>query len=95
MRSKATKFDKQDFLCEAELMITLRHQNILQLIGLCITRKPWLLVSEFMPHKDLGTTLKFCKANKILLRMHELINYALQIAGACEHLEAVCQVTML
>ena len=55
-----------------------------------MTGKPWLLVAEFMPHKDLGNLLKFCKSAKMQLRIHELVHFAAQIAAGCEHLESAC-----
>ena len=53
-RVKASAADKADFLAEAELMLTLQHPTMLKVYGLCIQRKPWLLVTEYMLHKDLG-----------------------------------------
>ncbi len=64
-RVKASAADKADFLAEAELMLSLNHPTMLKVItliqsflnhqvyGLSISRKPWLLVTEFMLYKDI------------------------------------------
>ena len=62
---------------------------ISQMVGVCVTRKPWLLVTEYMAHKDLATVLALlAKAGKPL-RVHELLYFAEQICDGLVYLEKV------
>ena len=54
-----------------------------------MSRKPWLLVTEFMVHRDLGAVLRLAMKHDIRLRMHEIINYAKQIADGAKYLASV------
>ena len=56
---------------------------------MCITRKPWLLVTEYMKYRDLGSVLRLAKKHDIKLRMHELLNFAMQVADCLAYLEEV------
>ena len=40
-------------------------------------------------HRDLGAVLRLAKKHDVKLRMHELINYAMQIADGCKYLASV------
>lgn len=57
----------EDFLGEAKLMHKLRHRKLVQLLAVCTTSEPILIITELMIHgalldylrKDEGRTLKF------------------------------------
>ena len=89
VRISAAAHDKEQFLGEAELMLSLDHINILKVEGLCLARKPWLLVAEYMMHKDLGVVLRMCKRVEMPLRMHEFFNFAVQIVEGAKYLAFV------
>ena len=89
MRVKASNSDREEFLSEAELMLLLDHPMVVKVIGVCFSRKPWLLVVEFMPFKDLGFLLLQCVKHKLKLRMHEMLNYAAQISEAMTYIVEV------
>ena len=91
VRISAAAHDKEQFLGEAELMLSLDHINILKVEGLCLSRKPWLLISEYMMHKDLGVVLRLCKRVEMPLRMHEFFNFAVQIVEGAKYLSFVSQ----
>ena len=57
---------------------------------MCFSRKPWLLVVEFMMHKDLGFVLSACLKLGIKLRVHEMLGYATQISEAMTFIASVC-----
>ena len=54
-----------------------------------LTRKPWLLVTEFMKYKDLGGMLQKAKRYSVKLRIHELLHLAVQIADCLVYLADV------
>ena len=111
LRIKASASDKQDFLAEAELMLSLDDPNIVKVIflalvfvftsqgiskvlGVCLKRKPWLLLVEYMLHKDLGVVLKRCKKGSISIRVSELLTFSAQVAKGCAYLEKVNLLSM-
>ena len=57
--------------------------------GVCVARKPWLLITEFMRYKDLGYVLQKAKRCSIALRIHELMFFSVQIAESLKYLEDV------
>ena len=73
-----------------------------QMVGVCLSRKPWLNVVEFMEYKDLGLVLRTCKKANTKLRLNELLTFPAQIVEASKYLIEVClpccglsQVTLL
>ena len=89
LRIKATAADKEDFLAEAEMMLSLKHPNLLAVVGVAIARKPWLLIVDYMKHKDLGAALTQARKAFVPLRVHEMMYFSAQIAEGCAHLEKV------
>ena len=89
LRTRATLVDKEDFLNEVEIMLSLDHPNFVKVVGVVIARKPWLLVLEYLKYKDLGSVLRACKKARVQLRIHEMINFAVQISAGCAYLEKV------
>ena len=87
VRVTATQVDQQDFLAEAELMLGLDYPGILSVVGVCISRRPWLLVVEYMAHKDLGSVLTRIKTKGgARLRINEILHLAEQVADCMRYL---------
>ncbi|XP_071851463.1 inactive tyrosine-protein kinase transmembrane receptor ROR1-like isoform X3 [Apostichopus japonicus] len=53
LEEKALPSVQQDFKSESDVMATLRHPNIILLLGVCLKQKPFCMFFEFMPHGDL------------------------------------------
>ena len=90
LRVNCSNTDREEFLSESELMLLLDHPSIVKVIGVCFSRKPWLLVTELMMHKDLGVLLQLCKKQKFKLRIHEMLGFAAQISEAMTFVASVC-----
>ena len=104
LRVKASKSDREEFLSEAELMLLLAHPKVLrvwpwaalmcrycqQAVGVCVARKPWLLVTEYMNYKDLGFELWQCVNHGLKLRIHECLNFAVQMLEGLAFIASVC-----
>lgn len=60
-----TAADDDDFVDEVRLLSTLRHVNITRLVGVCITRRPFFLITE-LPSMSLG------RLNDFLFQRREL-----------------------
>lgn len=61
-----------------------------QLAGVCLEKKPWLLVCDYMQYKDLGVVLHQCRKLKIFLQHNETISFAVQVAEGLDYLNNVC-----
>lgn len=58
LRKGAKPDDKVEFLKEAQVMASLKHENILELLGVCLDSNPYFLITELMEGGDLITFLK-------------------------------------
>ena len=48
-----------------------------------------MMAMEYMEFKDLRGVLRACKTNRIPLRIHELLYFAVQLTSACVYLSEV------
>lgn len=81
MRPELSHVNGGDFLGEAKLMLAYpKHPKLLELLGVCIEKKPWMIVVNFMHYKDLGIVLQQCKKHNLLLRSHEMLTFCEQVA---------------
>ncbi|XP_060536177.1 uncharacterized protein LOC132708084 [Cylas formicarius] len=72
----------QDFEREIEIMKTLRHPNIVEILG--VLRNPEIaLVMEYVQH---GSLQSFLKINKETLKAAQLLKFGLDIAKGMEYL---------
>lgn len=55
--SKGSRQGKKDYVTEVKLISSLRHRNLVQVMGWCHERGEFLLVYEFMPNGSLDTHL--------------------------------------
>jgi hypothetical protein len=84
MRPNLGHVDGNDFLSEAVMMTAFEHPQLMALLGICIEKKPWLILVEFMHYKDLGLVLKHTKKLGALMRSHEMLTFCTQVAsGMC------------
>jgi serine/threonine protein kinase len=64
---------------EASIMAQLDHENLLKLIGICITED----IKIVTPLRPLGSLQKFLRAKKQFLGPREIISYCYQISSVC------------
>lgn len=48
----------KDFINEVNLLVMLRHPNIVQFLGAVITHPPLMLVTEYLPGGDLHALIQ-------------------------------------
>ncbi|KAL4639549.1 hypothetical protein ACB092_03G226200, partial [Castanea dentata] len=72
----------QDFRHEVNLLVKLRHPNIVQFLGAVTEKKPLMLITEYLQGGDLHQYLK----EKDSLGPSTTINFALDIARAMAYL---------
>eukprot|EP00730_Choanoeca_flexa_P007855 TRINITY_DN12403_c0_g2_i4.p1 TRINITY_DN12403_c0_g2~~TRINITY_DN12403_c0_g2_i4.p1 ORF type:complete len:753 (+),score=246.92 TRINITY_DN12403_c0_g2_i4:255-2513(+) len=80
VRNSASDSDKQEFIDECEVMLQLRHEGLVQLLGVAIQQKPWLCVIEFMKYGDLREVLRTCEEKSLVLTYLEQLTLAVQMA---------------
>lgn len=86
MRPNLGHVDGNDFLGEAVMMSKFVHPQLMSLIGVCVEKKPWLILVEFMHYKDLGLVLKHTRKANELLRSHEMLTFVKQVADGMTYM---------
>eukprot|EP00050_Salpingoeca_kvevrii_P007735 m.298238 g.298238 ORF g.298238 m.298238 type:complete len:1104 (-) comp13814_c0_seq1:278-3589(-) len=88
LRGQASDADRDEFVHEAEIMLKIKHRNLVNLIGVAVQQRPWLMVLEFLQYGDLQNVLKGCKAKGITLTPAEQLLFATQPASALAYLSS-------
>ncbi|EDQ85658.1 uncharacterized protein MONBRDRAFT_29090 [Monosiga brevicollis MX1] len=94
LRGGASAEDKTDFESEATVMLELEHENLVQLIGVSMQQRPWLMVLEYLQYGDLRNVLKGCASKNIELQYEDQLNFAVQIAKGMAYIAAQGMVHM-
>ncbi|PAA62748.1 hypothetical protein BOX15_Mlig007730g1 [Macrostomum lignano] len=76
--------DPTRFVAEGRLLLTLQHQNIVQVYGIALLRQPVLLVMEYLSH---GSLLAYLRANRSVLESNDLLYMSLDAACGLAYLE--------
>ncbi|KAF5774482.1 putative protein kinase RLK-Pelle-L-LEC family [Helianthus annuus] len=86
--SQGSKQGKKEYTTEVKIISSLRHRNLVQLIGWCHDETQFLLVYEFMPNGSLDSHL-FNK--KSILKWDVRYNIATGLASALLYLHEECE----
>ncbi|XP_051879256.1 tyrosine-protein kinase SRK2-like isoform X2 [Pristis pectinata] len=86
---KADNTDSSNFLKEAQIMKSFKHQNLITLYAVCTRTQPFFIVIEMMKHGDL---LNYLRKSEGCFTTVQLINMAVQIAAGMSYLESNCYV---
>lgn len=71
---------------EANIMASIQHENVLQLLGTCITEQQVLLVTEYVPATDLETLVEsgqLKRDNAFLLKLFDEIARGMDFVHIC------------
>ena len=74
----------QEFLHEAQLMISFRHPKLIQLYAVCTIEEPIYIVTELMKH---GSLLDYLRNDGKALDITRLIDMSAQVASGMAYLE--------
>lgn len=75
--------DPRDFLKEAQIMKTMQHPNLIQLLAVC-TEEPIYIITELMKN---GSLLNYLKVRVGRLCLYDQIEMAAQVASGMDYLE--------
>ena len=74
---------QQKFVTEAKLLALVKHQHVVQLVGVVTKSEPYVMVMELMGGGDLQ---KYLKKRKDMLSTDELTHICVQVCSGMEHL---------
>uniref|UniRef100_A0A0A9Z5Y9 Tyrosine-protein kinase receptor n=2 Tax=Lygus hesperus TaxID=30085 RepID=A0A0A9Z5Y9_LYGHE len=88
LKENASAKTTSDFRREVDLMCELRHENIVCLLGVCLSREPLSMLFEFMPKGDLHEFLitHSPHATEHPLNQSDLLKMAVHISSGMEYL---------
>ena len=93
LRKGASVQAKEDFLKEAKAMANFEHENIVELIGICLDNDPNFLILELMEGGDLLTYLRNCRPSSArqcsALSLGDLVEMCLDVTRGCAYLESI------
>lgn len=74
----------KEFLDEAYIMATVNHPNLVKLLGVCMTRENFMLITQLVP---LGCLLDYVQKHKFEIGSKYLFEWGRQIASGMAYLE--------
>eukprot|EP00040_Diaphanoeca_grandis_P033697 m.206812 g.206812 ORF g.206812 m.206812 type:complete len:812 (-) comp32969_c3_seq2:226-2661(-) len=86
LRKSASPSDRLEFLRESEVMIALKHANLVQLVGVSVQQRPWLSVLEFVKYGDLLSIAKTCQEKKFEIGYREHLLMGQQMAAGMDYI---------
>jgi epidermal growth factor receptor len=84
LRDNGQQNMNKEFLDEAYIMASVKHHNLVKLLGVCITPKELILVTPLMP---LGCLRDYVEKNKHEIGPKNLLEWGKQIANGMAYLE--------
>lgn len=84
LRDNGQQNMNKEFLDEAYIMASVKHQNLVKLLGVCITPNELILVTPLMP---LGCLRDYVEKNKHEIWPKRLLEWGKQIANGMAYLE--------
>eukprot|EP00039_Didymoeca_costata_P030897 m.31988 g.31988 ORF g.31988 m.31988 type:complete len:1170 (-) comp8369_c0_seq1:1055-4564(-) len=72
----------KELTMEAEIQSDLKHEHIVEFVGVCFSQLPLLVVFEYIMYGDLKKVLRTLSDKEILLRSPEQIYFCEQVASA-------------
>jgi len=88
------KGNGQDFISEVATIGTIHHQNVVQLIGFCVSNSKRVLIYEFMPNGSLDNFI-FPKDGSVHLSYEQIYNISIGVARRISYLHNGCEMQIL
>ncbi|ESW33165.1 hypothetical protein PHAVU_001G048400 [Phaseolus vulgaris] len=89
-----SKGNVQDFISEVATIGMIHHQNVVKLIGFCVSGSKRALVYEFMPNGSLDKFI-FSKERNIHLSYEKIYNISIGVARGIAYLHHGCEMQIL
>ncbi|XP_054270502.1 proto-oncogene tyrosine-protein kinase ROS isoform X2 [Macrosteles quadrilineatus] len=90
LRKGASQQEQLEFLREAQLMSNFKHENILQLLGVCLDIDTFFIIMELMEGGDLLVYLRSHRpliTTESSLTLPDLLSMCVDVARGCRYLE--------
>jgi serine/threonine protein kinase len=89
LKMTAQAEDRDEFIRECEAMLELRGaDNLCQVHGVSVRRRPWLCIIEFLKYGDVQGLLKNCKSQGYTVNLTEMLYMAQQVANGMSFMES-------
>lgn len=79
LRGTSSKNDEAMFKAEAEVMAIMRHPEIVALVGVCMSQRPWLVCIELMLYGDVRKVIQAARNKKLDFTFAEQLHLARQV----------------
>lgn len=96
LRPGSKSADNDQFVDECLLQCPLKHENIVEILGVCMAHTPYLCVFEFAYYGDVQGVLQACEHKHIAITELEMLYLLSQLAGALAYLhkERICHIDL-
>eukprot|EP00038_Savillea_parva_P009091 m.181199 g.181199 ORF g.181199 m.181199 type:complete len:881 (+) comp15189_c0_seq1:77-2719(+) len=81
--------DRNEFIHEAEVMLETNHPNLVNMLGVAVQQRPWLMALDLCDYGDLQKLLKVAKMKTVSLTSKEQILICAEIAKGMAYMEKI------
>jgi len=81
--------DRNEFIHEAEVMLETSHPNLVNMLGVAVQQKPWLMALDLCTYGDLQKLLKVGKMKEVSLSSAEQIHVCCEVAKGMAYMEEI------
>lgn len=88
LRNSAGAADRNEFLREAEVMVKLKHANLVRLVGVAVQQRPWLTVLEYVKYGDMLAVVKTAAEKAFEIQYTEHLHWTQQMADGMAYISS-------
>jgi serine/threonine protein kinase len=88
MRQGQSASSVNSFIREGMRHKDLNHPNVVQLLGVCLTQEPYMIILEYLSFGDLKSLLRRCHELKVSLNLSHLCSFVVDTSSGFEYLHS-------
>lgn len=81
--------DRNEFIHEAEVMLETDHPNLVNMLGVAVQQRPWLMALDLCAYGDLQKLLKVAKMKQVDLTETELVHVCSEVSKGMAYMEKI------